>query len=335
MIAVTGATGFLGAHLVCRLLKQGKTVKAIKRSSSDVSEFNFIYSLYFDVPVSQQKFTWVEGDVLDVPSLENIFTGAEEVYHCAAVVSFNKSDKNHMMKTNVEGTANVVNVCLNLNIKKLAYISSIAALGREKSGALVNEKTKWTNSKLNSNYAISKHKAEMEVWRGIEEGLNTVIVNPGVILGSGKFDKGSCKLIQMVDKGMPFYTHGINGYVDVEDVADAAIFLMEKNVFNERFVLVSENMDMKWFMDETANLLNAKKPFIKVNKFLAELSWMATSLLGLITGKKPAITKETARASLNKYYYSSDKIKALGFTFKPIAQTIADACLNYKKQQLK
>lgn len=335
MIAVTGATGFLGSHLVCRLLKQGKTVKAIKRSSSDVSEFNFIYSLYFDTPVSQQKFTWAEGDVLDVPSLENAFAGADEVYHCAAVVSFNKSDKSHMMKTNVEGTANVVNVCLNLNIKKLAYISSIAALGREKSGALVSEKTKWTNSKLNSNYAISKHKAELEVWRGIEEGLNTVIVNPGVILGSGKFDKGSCKLIEMVDKGMPFYTHGINGYVDVEDVADAAIFLMEKNVFNERFVLVSENMDMKWFMNETATLLNAKKPFIEVNKFIAELSWMATGLLGLITGKKPAITKETARASLNKYYYSSDKIKALGFTFKPIAQTLADACSNYKKQQLK
>lgn len=334
MIAVTGATGFLGAHLVCRLLLQGKAVRALKRTKSNQEEFDYIYSLYFSNTLPSGSLTWMEADILDLPALDEAFNGADEVYHCAAVVSFNPSDKDYMMKANVEGTANVVNTCLDKNIKRLAYISSIAALGREKSGTEITEKTKWAESKHNSAYAISKYKAEMEVWRGVEEGLNAVIVNPGVILGSGKWDKGSCVLFNMVHKGMPFYTNGVNGYVDVEDVADAAIFLMNNNHFNERYILVSENMNMKWFLDKTATLLGAKKASIEVKKALAEISWRVFKVRAFFTGKKPSITKETARASLNKFYYNSDKIKQLGFGFKPIEKTLQDACANFKKQQI-
>lgn len=333
MIAVSGATGFLGAYVVCSLLKRGHTVRALKRKSSNLSEFNYIYSLCFNSKNNHPNLFWVEADVLDVPSLEDAFEGVDEVYHCAAVVSFHSSDKNNMYRINVQGTANMVNIALLKGIKKFAYISSIAALGREKSGVEISEQTKWTNSKLNSNYAISKYKAEMEVWRASEEGLQVVVVNPGVILGAGNWDKGSCALFKMVQKGMPFFTNGINGYVDVRDVAEVTIQLMEQNIFKERFVLVSENIFMQNFLNKVVDVLNTKKPYIKINRFLAEVAWMSTALLSFFTRIKPAITKETARASLNQYYYSNTKIKQkINYTFIPIEETINYSCKQLLKQ---
>lgn len=332
MIAVTGATGFLGAHMVCKLLQRGLAVKALKRSGSSLAEFDYIYSLYFSTPDKRELLNWADADVLDIPALETALTGVKQVYHCAAMVSFSQRDKEQMMQVNVQGTANMVNISLLCGVEQFAHISSIAALGREKSGMEVSEKSKWVNSKLNSNYAISKYKAEMEVWRGAEEGLNVTIVNPGVILGSGLWHKGSCALFNMVYKGMPFYSHGVNGYVDVQDVADAAITLMERKVFNQRFVLVSESVEMKWFLDTCAGLLNKKKPGIGVNKVLAELAWMGAAIVALFTGKKPNITKETARASLNKYYYNNKKIQeTVGFTFKPVLKTLEETCANLNK----
>jgi dihydroflavonol-4-reductase len=210
-------------------------------------------------------------------------------------------------------------------VQKFAYISSIAALGRTKSGDLVAEETRWQTSKHNSNYAISKHKAEMEVWRAAEEGLNVSIVNPGVILGVGDFNKGSTKLFKMVWKGMPFYTEGVNGYVDVKDVARAIIDLTDRSVFKERFVLVGENMNMKWYLDTVAGLMGKKKPFIRVTKTIAQLAWIVDGFKGLLLGKKPSLTRETARASLNVFYYSSEKIKQkIGFTFTPMIQTLKE-----------
>ena len=332
MIAVTGATGFLGAHLVCKLLQKGLYVKALKRTESSLEEFNYIYGLYFNKLTPNEKLTWVDADVLDVPALEQALEGVDEVYHSAAMVSFHQKDRNQMMQVNVQGTANVVNICLIKGIKKLGYVSSIAALGRAKDGAKVDEKTQWVDSKLNSNYAVSKHKAEMEVWRGAEEGLKVAIVNPGVILGSGKWDKGSCKLFEMVHKGMPFYTHGINGYVDVKDVADALIALMDKNVFGERFVLVSENTEMKRFLHEAADALGAKKASIRVTPLLAELAWIGAGIAALFTGKRASITKETSRASLKQYFYSSEKIKVkINFEFIPLSKTILSACDDLKQ----
>ena len=333
MIAVSGATGFLGAHLVCRLLKKGLQVRALKRSDSNMAEFEYIYSLLFVNNEAKKNLTWVEADVLDTPALDMALQGVNELYHCAAMVSFSQKDKEKMMQVNVQGTANILNLSLIHGVKKFAHISSIAALGREKSGVHVTEKSKWVESKLNSNYAISKYKAEMEVWRASVEGLNVVIVNPGVILGSGDWHKGSCALFNMAYNGMPFYTHGVNGYVDVLDVADATIQLMDNNIFAERFILVSENTNMKYFLDETSTQLNKKKPSIEVNKILAELAWMGASLAALFNGKKASLTKETSRASLNKYYYSNQKIKdKIGFEFIPIKQTIAQTC-NHLLQQ--
>lgn len=340
MIAVSGASGFLGSYVVCILLEKGKQVRAFRRASSAMAEFETIFNYYFQhqtteqLALLKQQLTWVIADVNDIPSLEDAFTGVTEVYHCAAIVSFVKKDKDHLMKVNVEGTKNMVNMALIKGIQKFAYISSIAALGRTKSGDEVTEETKWQTSKHNSNYAISKHKAEMEVWRAAEEGLNVTIVNPGVILGVGDFNKGSTKLFKMVWKGMPFYTEGVNGYVDVQDVARAIIELTERSVFKERFVLVGKNMNMKWYLDTVATFMGKKKPTIKVNKAIAQLAWIVDGLKGLLTGKAPSLTRETANASLNVFYYSSEKIKqTIGFTFTPMDQTIEKTCKQFLLQK--
>ena len=339
MIAVSGASGFLGSYVVCMLLEKGNSVRAFRRSSSAMYEFDAIFAYYFEQSSDLQreeyrsKLQWILADINDLPSLEDGLTGIDEVYHCAAMVSFVQKDRDDMMECNVEGTANMVNISLQKGIKKFCHVSSIAALGRAKSGDSITEMAKWNTSKHNSNYAISKYKAEMEVWRGSEEGLNVVIVNPGVILGVGDWTKGSCKLFELVWKGMPFYTEGVNGYVDVKDVARAMVNLMDRSVFNQRFVLVGQNVNMHEYLDTVASLLGKKKPSIKVNKLLAQLAWMADGIKGKITGKKPSLTKETARASMNQFYYSAAKIEqTINFVFTPMEQTLRETCTQYLKE---
>lgn len=336
MIAVSGASGFLGSYVVCKLLEQGKQVRAFKRASSDLSEFNYIFSLlcrgFTDLEKTKllNNLQWVNADVTDVFSLDEALTDVEEIYHCAAVVSFLQKDREKLMKINIEGTANMVNIALAKKINKFCHVSSIAALGREKSGTQITEKTKWSDSKNNSNYAISKYGAEMEVWRGIEEGLNAVIVNPGVILGSGNWNKGSCKLFRLVWKGMPFYTTGVNGYVDVKDVATAMTGLMDKNIFGQRFILVGENLEMKNYLESVAGYLNRKKPVIEAGKTLSQLAWIIDGIKGILTSTEPSLTKETARASQNRFYYSSKKIMdKIDFKFTPMSETLSHICTTF------
>ncbi|MES2558469.1 MAG: NAD-dependent epimerase/dehydratase family protein [Bacteroidota bacterium] len=338
MIAVSGASGFLGSYVVCTLLEKGNTIRAFRRNTSAMDEFDAIFRYYFrefsDLQREQLRkhLHWVVADINDLPSLDEALTEVDEVYHCAAMVSFVQKDQDAMMECNVEGTANMVNISLLKGVKKFCHVSSIAALGRVKSGDSITEATRWNNSKHNSNYAISKYKAEMEVWRAAEEGLNVVIVNPGVILGVGDWTKGSCKLFQLVWKGMPFYTEGINGYVDVRDVAKAMVLLTEQSVFGERFVLVGKNVNMHWFLDTVATLLGKKRPSIQVNKLLSQLAWMADGIKSRFTGKKPSLTKETARASMNQFYYSAAKIEqTINFAFTPMEQTIQEACTQFLK----
>ena len=338
MIAVSGASGFLGSYVVCRLLEKGNSVRAFKRANSSLTEFESIFTSYFPDQLTQtqlrKNLSWVIADVLNVPSIEEALNGVDEVYHCAAIVSFLQKNRDKMMEVNVEGTKNMVNISLIKGIKKFCHVSSIAALGREKSGDEITEKSKWSESKNNSNYAVSKHKAEMEVWRAIEEGLNAVIVNPGVILGAGDWNKGSCKLFKLVWTGMPFYTFGVNGYVDVKDVSFAMVDLMESNITKERFVLVGENLQMKKYLDSVAEKFSRKKPTIEAGKTLSEIAWRIEAFKCLLLGNEPSITRETARASQNKFYYNSNKIiQKINFQFTPIDKTIDDICLNFLKQQ--
>lgn len=310
---------------------QGKNIKALRRASSDMSEYDFIFKFYFDNKSTPTgTITWAEADILDVSSLEQAMQGINEVYHCAAIVSFHQKDKKRMMKANEEGTANVVNCAIEAGVKKFCHVSSIAAIGRSTTTNQVDERTRWVTSNKNSNYAISKYKAEMQAWRGWAEGLNMVVVNPGVIIGPGKWHRGTGKLFQMVWNKLPFYTHGVNGYVDVRDVVKAMILLMQNNCFGERYILVGHNMENKYFMHTCAELMGKRKAFIRVNAFLATCAWIFSAIASLITRKPPFITRETAKASLNRYFYSTDKIqKRLSFQFTPVDQTLQYICNHF------
>ena len=341
MIAVSGATGFLGAHVVCRLLKAGKKLRAFKRANSSLQEFDFIYKIYFGKEANfqnQPNLIWVEADINDIPSLEEVLEGVESVYHCAATVSFLQSEADLMTQVNVVGTANMVNISLIKGVKVFCHVSSIAALGRKKSGDTMDENSKWENSKLNSNYAISKYKAEMEVWRGSEEGLKVCIVNPGMIIGRGYYTKGALSLIGAAHKGMPFYTEGVNGYVDAEDVAEVMYRLVEEKKYGQRYVLVSENMSNRDLFNFLSEKFGKPKPKIKITRLLAEIAWRFYAIKRLFNPKGLPLTKETARSSLNRSYYNSTKVQTeLNFSFKPVQQTLqecVDSFPDFQKHQL-
>ena len=338
MIFITGCTGLVGSHLVAELVnrqqstdnRQQTTVKLLCRKNSDLSLLNRVLSRYGinGIPADVE---FVYGDVLDYDIIESAMKDVDEVYHCAAVVSFDPSDKGSLMRVNVEGTRNMVNAALHCGVKKFCHVSSIAALGRALEGESIDEESPWTRSKNNSVYSNSKHEAEMEVWRGIAEGLNATIVNPSLILGAGRWDSSSCELFNTVAKGFPFYTEGVNGFVDVKDVARAMIMLMENNKFGQRYCLNGALISYKELFTLMANNFNVKVPCIKVGKTLSEIAWRIFWIFGKIQGKKPLITKETARTATRKYSYSSSKIiRELNFQFTPIEESVKEICELYK-----
>lgn len=335
MIFITGCTGLLGSHLVAEIIKGQKSkvksqIKLLCRKNSDLSLLKKVLSRY-DFGEIPNNIEFVYGDILDYDVLEDAMRNVDEVYHCAAVVSFDASDKNSLMRVNVEGTRNMVNAALQCGVKKFCHVSSIAALGRALEGETIDEESPWTHSKNNSVYSNSKHEGEMEVWRGIAEGLNATIVNPSLILGAGKWDSSSCELFNTIAKGFPFYTTGINGFVDVKDVARAMIMLMENNKFGQRYCLNGALISYQDLFKLMADNFKVKAPYIKVGKFLSEIAWRVFWLIGKIKGKKPLITKETARTATRRYSYSSAKIiKELNFTFTPIEESVREICENFK-----
>jgi len=304
------------------------------RFSSDLNEFNFIFNYYFSSELVQTEIRknlfWIEVDINDVNSLFTAFEGIKAVYHCAALVSFDERDKLLLQKVNVEGTANVVNAALNAGVEVLSYASSVAAIGRVKPGALINEEVKWENSKYNTNYAVSKYKAELEVWRGAEEGLKVCIINPGVILGVGNYKKGSNALIHTIYNGLPLYSTGVNGYVNVKDVAKAMQLLVEHKIYKKRFVLVSESCVIRDVFFMIADAFGKKRPFIKVSPLMAEFAWRVMWLVKFFKSDALPITKETARAANHISYYDATKFKAmLDFNFIPIKETIEECVSTY------
>ena len=321
MIFLTGGTGLVGAHILLKLTESGQKVKALKRKRSSLTVIKNIFSHYKKTDLLK-SIEWIEGDLLDLFSLQEGIKGCNTVIHCAAIVSFNPRDFKKMMKINVEGTANIVNICLENNIDKLAYISSIATLNDEKN-QVRTEDSFWKESKSNSQYAKSKYLSEQEVWRGIEEGLNSIIVNPSVILGPGDWQKGSSQMFEKVWKGLKFYSSGSTGYIDVVDVAKCLIKLLEKEIINERFILNAENKKYRDIFDSIAENLNKPKPHIKVSPLIKEIAWRIEWLKSFITNKSPLITKETANTAMKNKSFSNEKIiKALDYKFIPIEESI-------------
>lgn len=323
-ILVTGGTGFVGSYILRYLLQKGYSIKALKRASSPMN-------LVADI---QNQVEWLEGDILDVPFLEEAMKGIDQVYHAAAMISFHPKQAAQMLKVNAEGTANIVNAALYEGIEKMVHISSIAALGRKEFQPNIDEKAQWENSKENSNYAISKFKAECEVWRGMQEGLNMVIVNPSVILGAGYWDQGSCKLFAKAAKGLKHYPQGATGFVDVRDVARASIELMESDIHSQRYILNGDNWSYQQFFTATAQALGSPSPTKKAAPWMVNLLWRLEWLRSKILQTQPLLTRETARTSLSTYYYHNDKIKQdLNFDFIPLQQCIEETAKVFQANQ--
>jgi len=333
MVFVTGGTGFLGSHLIHALLARGKTVRALKRKNSNFELFERVFSFYNDNPAATKtSIEWVDGDLSDIIILDRFLQNVTEIYHAAGIVSFQPGDMKRLMHTNVEGTANLVNTALEHDIRKFCYVSSIAALGRADNSTIIDENTVWKASKRNSNYAISKYGGEREVWRGIEEGLKAVIVNPSVILGPGELDSGFGKMITVVLKGLMFYSKGTNGFVDVRDVARTMIELSESNIDGGRFIVSSGNHTYKEIFGMIAEETGKPAPKFEANSFMANIAWMLSYIQGKMTQRKPLITRETAITAGETYHYSNAKIReALNYNFIPIRDTIKDACRFYAK----
>lgn len=317
-IFITGATGLVGSFITKALLDEGHSITALYRAGAGRSLLRGV----------EDKITWAEGDILDVMNLEKAMDQAELVIHAAAIVSFSPRDKEQMFKINVEGTANVVNLCIEKKVRKMCHISSVAALGRpdrqkktlEKT--IITEQQQWVDSSVNSNYAQSKYLAELEVWRGISEGLTAVIVNPSVILGEGHPGKSSTRLLRYVWDEHPFYTDGAINYVDVLDVTACIKAVLFSDVSGERFILNGGSTSYKDFFTRIAASFGKKPPRWKVHSGVASVIWRLEALRSFFTGSNPLITKETAQAALHSFQYSNEKIREYtGLSFKSLEET--------------
>ncbi|CAA0209668.1 NAD-dependent epimerase/dehydratase family protein [Tenacibaculum maritimum] len=331
MILVTGGTGLVGSHLLYYLTEANHRIRAIYRTEEKIEKVKKVFSFYTDDVLGRfNKIEWVRADITELPSLIPVFEEVIQVYHCAALVSFDPKDYRKMRQVNIEGTANVVNLCIDKGIQKICFVSSIAAVGDSIEGKLITEENEWIETGENHGYAITKYGAEMEVWRGSQEGVDVVIVNPGVILGSGFWEEGSGKLFAQVYNGLRFYTEGVTGFIGVQDVVKVMISLMKSSSKNERFILVSENKSFRNILFLMADFFQKKRAFIKVGKLVTSIVWRMDWLLTIITGKKPFLVKNTAKSSHNVSYYSSAKIKGrLDIEFTPIHKVVQEVCENY------
>ncbi len=335
MVLVTGGSGLVGSHILYELISEGQAVRALRRSVQSTELVAHLF-VYYNPDKGMDMFSrieWVDGDVNDIISLREALGGVDHVYHCAAIVSFLPGDRQRMMKVNVEGTANLVNLCLQMGVKKLCHCSSVAAIGRPERGNQVNESLVWKTSATNSWYAISKYGAEREVWRGAEEGLNTVIVNPTVVIGPGDASRSSAQLYKSVQKGLLFYPRGVTGFVDVRDVASAMCLLMNGDICGERFILSGENLSYKKVFELLAHYAGVKPPRFHAGPILSEIAWRIEKLRKLFVGGKPLITKETARSGQSVRFFSNEKFtKATGFQFRSIAEAAENTAGFYKKR---
>lgn len=314
MILVTGGSGLVGSALITQLLAKGEKVIAI---------YNKTPLPNFSSNLLQQ----VHCNILDPIGLEEAMQGVQQVYHCAAIVSFNPARKQELFKVNIEGSANVVNAALTAGVKKLVHVSSVAALGRA-GGKPISEKDKWNEKEDSSNYGKSKYYGEMEVWRGIGEGLEAVIVNPSLILGGGDWNAGSSKIFKSVYDGFPWYSTGVNGFTDVRDVAKAMILLMESNITAQRFIINAENKSYQQVFSMIAEAFSKKAPHKKVTPFLAGLIWRLEAIKSLFSKQDPLVTKETADTALANIQYDNSKLLQYlpGFAYTDFRKTINDTC---------
>ena len=332
MILVTGGTGLVGSHLLYHLSLKNDSIRAIYRTESSLEKVKKVFSFYTNDATYFDKIEWFQADITQVPAMIPAFEDVKHVYHCAAFISFNRKDYREMRKVNIHGTAIVVNLCVDAKIEKLCFVSSIAAVGESLNDALIDEECEWNKELDNSGYSITKFGAEMEVWRASQEGVEVVIVNPGVILGSGFWNAGSGKLFSQVYNGFKYYTEGVTGFVAVQDVVKPMIQLMNSTIKNERFILISENKSFKEIFFAIAASFGKKRPSIKIKPWQTAIFWRFSWLVSKITGVAPLITKYSAKSAHSISNYSSAKIKnAINYEFESVEKSIERVCENYSK----
>ena len=323
MILVTGGTGLVGSHLLLSLSKEKHAVRAIYRTEESLQKVKNVFAFFSEESDKlMNAINWVKADITDIASLEDVFVDVTQVYHCAALISFKAKDYINLRRVNIHGTANVVNFCVSHKVKKLCFVSSIAAVGDDEKKMIADEDNDWNGNENNHGYAITKYGAEMEVWRGAQEGIDTVIVNPGVILGGGFWNSGSGELFNQVYKGLKYYTKGGSGFVCIHDVVSAMKALMNSKVKNERFILVGENKSYDAVLFEIADAFGKRRPSIYIKPWVTNLVWRLENMISVL-GRTPKITKHSARSMHSVTKYSSEKIKeALDFKFTPISESI-------------
>ena len=311
MILVTGGSGFVGSYLLQLLAaKEGGNVRALYHTGKPV----------FQHP----RIIWMQADLLDVYAVDEAMAGIRQVYHCAAQVSFDPSQKEQLLHNNRESTANIVNAALEHGVEKLVYVSSTAALGDNAGGGTITEEAQWDEDAHRSAYGNSKYYAELEVWRGIAEGLPAAMVNPGIILGPGDWQKGSANLMQIVSEEFAWYTAGTTAWVDVRDVAQAMEMLMESKVSGERYILNAGNFSYREIFTAMAKALGVKPPHRPAGKLMTAIVWRASLLKARLQGRTPTITRETARSAQQELRFSAEKFLAAfpGFRFREMEETI-------------
>jgi len=328
MILVTGGTGLVGAHLLHKLCLTNNSVYAIYRTENRKKITLEIFKFYGNTQLFN-KIKWVKATLNDITTLEKAVKKSTHIYHCAAFVSFENNKSSELTKINTEGTANLVNLALTHQVKKLCYISSIATLNKKPGQDLIDENCDWNPEEQNSDYSISKYGAEMEVWRAAQEGLAVNIVNPGLIFGFGNWTANTGQLFNKINKGLPFFTKGTTGVVDVEDVVNASVQLMESNIKGERFILVGKNISYKSLFTTIAKHLKVKAPSIKASKLITEISWRIGAFINFISFNtiSPSINKYSAKASHNTTLYDGSKIeKFINFNYTSFDDTIKKIC---------
>ncbi|MEM9679546.1 MAG: NAD-dependent epimerase/dehydratase family protein [Bacteroidota bacterium] len=336
MILVTGGTGLVGSHLLFQLVKNDSLpVRAIYRRPHKLENVKHVFSYFSDdADTLFDKIEWIEANINDIPKLEKAFKGVTHVYHCAAFVSF-EPDKYHVLrKINIEGTANIVNLCIRHDIRKLCYVSSVAAIGHHSDPEkLITEDTPWNPEEDNSVYAITKYGAELEAWRGTQEELDVVIVNPGIILGAGYWHSGgSGSIFKQIRKGLKYYTKGSSGYVDVWDVVKIMHQLMLSDIINEGYILISENFSFDVFQSKVAHHLNVPAARKEAKPWLLQLAWRLDWLSFKLFGKRRRLSKQMARSVLSITKYDNTKVReALNYKFKPLDTSIEEVCSLFLK----
>lgn len=335
MNLITGATGLIGAHVALQLLQESQPVTAIRRSGSDTGKTRKLFSYY--TPDYEELFSrirWVDADITDIYSILDVLDGIDHVYHCAGFVSFDDKHRGQMHRINATGTANMVNACLEKPVKAFCHVSSIATLQNPDVTINIDESVSWKSSPDVSEYAISKYNGEREVWRGMEEGLNALIVNPGLVLGPGFWEQSSGKLVSTCYKGTSFYTAGSSAAISAADTAACMIGLTRKSAFSKRFILTAHNYTFHELFSAFHKAFGKKEPSVEAGKLMLRLGLWLDALRSAITGKERVLTKATINAGLTKNTFNNTRVReTLNYRFAPLQETITFVCETYLKEQ--